>query len=208
METPPRYDCFHTFIRFKEYQLRTAYWSRVGNPPLQSNLQLMKECRGILLDFLPPPPPCPSACWHPPNQARLASASFSKHFWWGWLFYFCDMGSLEALDHAVLSWLSTSFRDLILKPKYWKVSVAAQVLDVPRDVDSPVQVAFCGSYLPLPTKPQKQSAGPGRATDVIDHVIPGWEDLTDWSLVSAQHWVMEWRQQSHFRVSTLLQALC
>lgn len=35
-------------------QLRTAYWSWVGNPPLQSNLQLMKECGGILLYFLLP----------------------------------------------------------------------------------------------------------------------------------------------------------
>ena len=48
METPPPCDCFHTFLGFKEYQLRTAYWSRVGNPPWQSNLQLMKECWGVL----------------------------------------------------------------------------------------------------------------------------------------------------------------
>lgn len=54
METPPQYDCFHTFICFKEYQLRTAYWSRVGNPPLQSNLQWMEECGGTLLYFLLP----------------------------------------------------------------------------------------------------------------------------------------------------------
>lgn len=69
METPPRYDCFHTFTCFKEYQLRTAYWSRVGNPPLQSNLQPLKEYQGILLYILLPHLHAPSACWHPPNQA-------------------------------------------------------------------------------------------------------------------------------------------
>ena len=67
METPPPYDCFHTFLGFKEYQLRTAYWSRVGNPPWQSNLQLMKECGGVL-SVSCPHSHIPSAGWYPPNQ--------------------------------------------------------------------------------------------------------------------------------------------
>lgn len=123
METPPPYDCFHTFICFKEYQLRTAYWSRVGNPPLQSNLQLMKECWGILPYFLPPPPPCPICMLTPSKPGPpLASASFPKHFWRSRLSYFCDTEHLKHLITPVLNWLSTSFRDLILKPKYGKES--------------------------------------------------------------------------------------
>lgn len=35
-------------------QLGAAYWSWVGNPPLQSNLPLVEECGGILLYFLLP----------------------------------------------------------------------------------------------------------------------------------------------------------
>lgn len=113
-ETPPWYDCFHTFKCFKEYQLRTAYWSRVGNPPLQSNLQPLKECRGILLYILlPPPPPCPICMLTPskpgppllvPPFLRMSDEADSSDsqtliVWtiWTFQFYTRSLSTLEIL---------------------------------------------------------------------------------------------------------------
>lgn len=62
-------------------------------------------------------------------------------------------------------------RDFISEPKYGNKSVAAQVLEVPRDVDSPVQAASVVHTFFDPPSPRKTVAGPERVVDVVDHAL-------------------------------------
>ena len=100
METPPPCDCFHTFLGFKEYQLRTADWARVGNPPWQSNLQLMKECWGVLSASCPHSH-IPSSGWYPPNQSSpLLGPPFLLIFLWKLTFLFLRCWFFFWLNYA------------------------------------------------------------------------------------------------------------